>query len=78
MNGPKHIGWRVVARGACDNFQLEQAAKQAMQMLHDEGVRASWFNVTKVHGREQLDRLPFQPEMFPPQSAASHHHQRGA
>ena len=60
----QHIGWRVVARQACDNFELEQAARQAMQLLHDEGVEATLFHVTKYGGREQLRRLPFQPQLF--------------
>lgn len=77
MSTVEHIGWRVVARGACDNFELRQAAQQTMQMLSEQGERAGWFLVTKVNGREQLVRQPFQPELFPPRSAASHHYQRG-
>lgn len=76
MSSIEHIGWRVVARKACDNFELRQAAEQAMQMLAEQGVPAAWFLVTKEYGREQLERLPFQPQLFT-LPAATTNHQKG-
>lgn len=55
------IGYRVVANKACDNFELQQAAMQCMQILTDKGVPARWFRVTKEFGREELQALDYPP-----------------
>lgn len=69
------IGFRVVARHACDNFELRQATEQCMQMLAMQGERAEWFRVTKTGGREHLERLPFQLQLFALPAATPTHQQ---
>ena len=55
----KLIGWRVIANGKTDDFELEQAAADAMRLLKARGVHAVWFKVVTVNGREHAQRLPF-------------------
>jgi hypothetical protein len=71
-----HIGWRVAARGAVDNFELQQAAELAMQMLFEEGEKATLFHVTKILGQERLDRLDFQPSRTAQRVAPNHQPER--
>lgn len=78
MSPTQHIGYRVMARSASDDFALLEAAEQAMQLLCEQGVPASWFLVTKERGREHLRRLPFQPQLFPLSATLQTNHQKGA